>query len=112
MSTITEVMKGIGWIKGVGPNFYYDGNGGSDHPHLHAIFANSAATLTPGTHIRDVIQTLAYSDGNNGVNFITNGAKVNNLDNAYNRAVDHGLLQGGFAIDDELHRMLGIKLVR
>jgi len=112
MSTIGEVMTGLDWVKGVGPNFYYDGNKGSNHPHLHAMFKNSAATLNPGTHVRDMIDMLAFSDGIVGVNFIVNGQKVNNIDAAYNRAVNNGLLQNGDALDDELHRMLGIKLVR
>ncbi len=66
MPTITEVLGNEGWIKGVGPNYYFP----QDYPHLHLTVANGETMVDDLRDIRRHINFLGitFGDHQNGRN--------------------------------------------
>lgn len=60
-SEISDAFVARGWVARQG-NFFFDGRGGSLHPHLHMMLA-SPPTVRTGRDIRMAVGMLAWSDG-------------------------------------------------
>ena len=63
-SEIADAFGARGW-KGQSGEYYFDGNGGKLHPHLHMRF-NGQGSVRTGRDIRLAITMLAWSDGRQG----------------------------------------------
>jgi hypothetical protein len=78
---ISDAFQRRGWARRAGGDLYFDGRGGSDHPHLHLRLDTGSQVVPVGKDIRLAVRMLAWSDGNQGRggggrNFIQNGDPV------------------------------------
>ena len=75
---ITDAFVKRGWAKRAGGELYFDGKGGSDHPHLHLRVDTMGNVVPIGKDVRLAVKMLAWSDGGQGrggggTSFIQNG---------------------------------------
>lgn len=91
--TIKEFLTACGWHKGVGANFYMP----AAHPHVHLILdgigletgdvgdnVTHANKLKAYKNFKAKIRTVAISDGNRGINLISDGKETKDIKNALN----------------------------
>ncbi|WP_442678876.1 hypothetical protein ACSBM8_15395 [Sphingomonas sp. ASY06-1R] len=67
---VRDAFQARGWVSQQG-NLYFNGNGGTTHPHLHLILEARGTVQSPPdpSDIRSAVKMLAWSDGqqhNNG----------------------------------------------
>lgn len=62
---VERVFRNRNWVRGAGGHLYFNGNGGSTHPHLHLIL-NGVGCVPSGGDARAAVRMLAFSDGAQG----------------------------------------------
>jgi hypothetical protein len=63
-AAVRQSFEARGWVAQQA-NLFFDGNGGSAHPHLHLILESRGTVQTPpgASDIRSAVKMLAWSDG-------------------------------------------------
>jgi hypothetical protein len=61
-TAVRQGFLGRGWAQRAGSDLYFDGNGGTNHPHLHLLIEGRGTVASLGD-IRSSVKMLAFSRG-------------------------------------------------